>query len=162
MEGGVLLHPPLTEAVAADCHAQGGAAEPTIKRFGRELLGLFDELGLRILLGLLFSGFAVLIPSSLIQSYLSFPWGIPASLLIALLAYVCAVSSIPLVAVLIAKGASMGAAIVILIAGPATNWSTLLVLSKEFGKRVTLCYALCIALLTVIVAFIASLVLGGA
>lgn len=49
--------------------------------------------------------------------------------------YVCASGSIPLAAALLAKGISPGAALVFLIAGPATNAATMGVILNLLGKR---------------------------
>ena len=49
--------------------------------------------------------------------------------------YVCASGSIPLAAALLAKGISPGAALVFLIAGPATNAATMGVIMNMLGKR---------------------------
>lgn len=49
--------------------------------------------------------------------------------------YVCATGSIPIAAVLLMKGLSPGAAIVFLMAGPATNAATMAVISNTMGKR---------------------------
>ncbi|MCP4605994.1 MAG: permease [Proteobacteria bacterium] len=54
--------------------------------------------------------------------------------------YVCASGSIPLAAALLAKGISPGAALVFLIAGPATNAATVTVISGMLGKRALTIY----------------------
>jgi len=54
--------------------------------------------------------------------------------------YVCATGSVPIAAVLLMKGISPGAAIVFLMAGPATNIATFTVLWKSIGKRTTVLY----------------------
>jgi uncharacterized membrane protein YraQ (UPF0718 family)/copper chaperone CopZ len=54
--------------------------------------------------------------------------------------YVCASGSIPLAAALLAKGISPGAALVFLIAGPATNAATIAVISGMLGKRALAIY----------------------
>ncbi len=66
------------------------------------------------------------------------------SMLIVLVAsiplYVCATASVPIAAVLILKGLSPGAALVFLMAGPATNAATITVLGKSLGKSTVLSY----------------------
>lgn len=49
--------------------------------------------------------------------------------------YICATGSIPIAAVLLMKGVSPGAALVFLMAGPATNVATMAVLGKTMGKK---------------------------
>lgn len=65
-------------------------------------------------------------------------------LLISIPLYVCATGSIPIAAVLMAKGLSPGIALLFLMAGPATNIATLTVLLKTLGKKTTLIYLLSI------------------
>ncbi len=54
--------------------------------------------------------------------------------------YVCATASTPVAAALALKGLSPGAALVFLLAGPATNVASLTVISRMLGKRSTLVY----------------------
>ena len=55
--------------------------------------------------------------------------------------YVCAASATPIVAALLAAGLSPGAGIAFLITGPATNLSTLGVLTSLHGRRAALAFA---------------------
>ena len=70
------------------------------------------------------------------------------SMLIVLLAsialYVCATASVPIAAVLILKGLSPGAALVFLMAGPATNIATITVIGKSIGKSTVFSYLISI------------------
>lgn len=54
--------------------------------------------------------------------------------------YICATASTPVAAALIMKGVSPGAALVFLLVGPATNITSLAVLTGILGKRSTLLY----------------------
>ena len=54
--------------------------------------------------------------------------------------YICATGSIPIAAVLLLKGVSPGAALVFLMAGPATNVATMTVLGKTMGRKSLLVY----------------------
>ncbi len=49
--------------------------------------------------------------------------------------YICATGSIPIAAVLLMKGVSPGAALVFMMAGPATNVATITVIGKTMGKK---------------------------
>jgi uncharacterized membrane protein YraQ (UPF0718 family) len=64
--------------------------------------------------------------------------------------YICATASTPVAAALILKGVSPGAALVFLIAGPATNITSLAVLFGVLGKRASAIYLTSIALFSVI------------
>lgn len=54
--------------------------------------------------------------------------------------YVCATGSIPIAVALMAKGLTPGAALVLLMAGPACNVASLLVINKVLGRRTLLLY----------------------
>lgn len=54
--------------------------------------------------------------------------------------YVCATGSIPIALSLMLKGLTPGAALVLLMAGPAANFASVLVINRSFGKRSTVAY----------------------
>jgi len=110
-----------------------------------------------ILLGL---GIAALVDPLLQSHWLE---RIPAGadvLLFALLGiptYVCASGATPLVAVLILKGISPGAALAFLLTGPATNLTTFGVLQSLHGRRVALIFGGTICLLAVVLGMLVNL-----
>jgi len=63
---------------------------------------------------------------------------------------ICATASTPIAAALILKGVSPGTALVFLLAGPATNATSLTVLMGVLGKRATAIYLATIAISTVL------------
>jgi uncharacterized membrane protein YraQ (UPF0718 family) len=115
-----------------------------------ELLG---DIWKWLILGVLLGGIiAYLIPDTLIQKYLGSGWqAMLVMLIIGIPMYVCATGSIPIAAALMLKGMSPGAALVFLLAGPATNAVTITVVSRELGKRATILYVLSIAVMSVLV-----------
>ena len=68
-----------------------------------------------------------------------------AVLVLAMPMYTCATGSIPLALALVAKGITPGAALVLLMAGPATSIASMLVVGKAFGKRTLAAYLISIA-----------------
>ena len=60
--------------------------------------------------------------------------------------YVCATSSTPIAAALILKGLNPGAALVFLLAGPATNAATMTIVRSIFNTRALIIYLAMIAL----------------
>lgn len=77
------------------------------------------------------------------------PGGLPAMLMMlvaGLPLYVCATASTPIAAALIAKGLDPAAAMVFLLAGPATNVATIGVVHKLLGRPALVAYLLSIAL----------------
>lgn len=69
-----------------------------------------------------------------------------AMLAISLPLYVCATASVPIAAALVAGGFPPGAALVFLMAGPATNIATVGAVKAAFGTRTLVVYILTIAL----------------
>jgi hypothetical protein len=63
-----------------------------------------------------------------------------AALAISIPLYVCATASVPIAAALVAGGLPTGAALVFLIAGPATNVATIGAVYRRFGGRVLSVY----------------------
>ena len=72
------------------------------------------------------------------------------TLVIAVPLYVCATASVPIAAALVASGLPTGAALVFLMAGPATNVATLGAVYRTLGRR-----PLAIYLSTIIVGSVA-------
>ena len=61
-------------------------------------------------------------------------------LVISLPLYVCATASVPIAAALLAGGLPAGAALVLLMAGPATNVATIGAIGRGLGKRALIVY----------------------
>jgi len=72
--------------------------------------------------------------------------------------YVCATMTTPIAAALVVKGLSPGAALVLLIAGPATNMATLTVVAGMLGKRSLGIYLGSIVVCTILFAFLTDAV----
>ncbi len=73
--------------------------------------------------------------------------------------YVCATGSIPIALSLMLKGVSPGAAFVLLMAGPATNFASLIILRKEIGVRKSAIYLFSIIIGAVACALVIDFVL---
>lgn len=80
-------------------------------------------------------------------------------LIVSIPLYICATASVPLAAVLILKGLSPGAALVLLMAGPATNAATITLIGKVMGKKTLLIYLSTIILGSFIFGFIIDYIL---
>jgi uncharacterized membrane protein YraQ (UPF0718 family) len=102
-------------------------------------------------LGILLAGLiTALVPETLFRDYL----GAGFTPLLVMLAfsvplYVCATASTPIAAALILKGVSPGAALVFLLAGPATNVTSLTVLTGLLGRRAAAIYLGSIAIFSI-------------
>jgi uncharacterized protein len=110
---------------------------------------LLGDIALWLVIGLLLAAvismaipddfFADTLPGGLVQMLVMMAIGIPL--------YVCSTASIPIAAVLMSKGISMGAAFVFLMTGPATNAATMLIIGRVLGWRVLAMYLGSIAVL---------------
>lgn len=116
----------------------------------RSLLGMLryafveflEDIAKWLVIGLFIAAvIAVLIPDSFFTAYLGNEYLEMLLILVAAIPlYVCATGSIPIAAILMLKGLSPGAAIVFLMAGPATNAATITVIGKVFGRKTLLIY----------------------
>jgi len=119
---------------------------------GYSFTELWDDLAKWFFIGLVLAGMiTAFIPDNFISQYL----GTGFSSMLVMLAvgiplYICATGSTPIAAALILKGISPGAALVFLLAGPATNITSLTVLVGILGKRATVIYLSTIAVFTVL------------
>jgi uncharacterized membrane protein YraQ (UPF0718 family) len=108
---------------------------------------LIDDIIIWLLVGLIF---ATLIKTFLPESFLlSYGSGLGAMLVmiaISIPMYICATASTPVAAGFILAGISPGTALVFMMAGPATNISTLGVIKNEMGSGVLIRYLLGISL----------------
>ena len=109
-------------------------------------IDFMEDIAKWLLIGLLFATLiSVLVPNDFFTQYVSNPFvNIFLVLAISIPLYICATGSVPLAAVLLMKGISPGAALVFLMAGPATNIATITVLTKSLGKKTTILYVLSI------------------
>ncbi len=133
-----------SQCSGADCSC--GSTPPKrsfLKKIGDGLSFAFDDLlkdiGMWFILGVLIAGtITALLPENFFGAYVGEGFGsMLVMLLIAVPIYVCATSSTPVAAALVLKGLSPGAAMVFLLAGPATNAASLTVISKLIGKKAT-------------------------
>ncbi len=138
---------------ACSCGARCAGGPPKSGLASRLRLGLehafgdmLADIGPWLLLGILLAGvIETLLPGDVLTSL---PHGgiFPhlAMLVVGVPLYVCATASTPIAAALILKGLSPGAALVFLLAGPATNAASLTLILRLLGKRVAAAYLLAI------------------
>ena len=126
-----------------------------IKKSGRSGIGemmhyafveFLQDIAKWLIIGLLLAALmAVLIPDDFFTNYLGNEYLSMAIVLVASIPlYVCATGSVPIAAVLLMKGLSPGAAIVFLMAGPATNAATITVIGKVLGRKTLSSYLISI------------------
>ncbi len=119
-------------------------------RYG--LVTLPRDIGTPLLVGVLIAGaLSALVPPGSLTAYLG---GGLLSILLLMAAgiplYVCATASVPIAAGFIHMGASPGAALAFLIAGPATNAATITTILRVMGRRTATVYLLTVAFSAVV------------
>ncbi|MBN2415355.1 permease [bacterium] len=127
---------------------------------------LAEDIAKYLVIGVLIGGaLTYLMPTDLLLGVFSNPLiHFLLMLAIAVPLYVCATGSIPIAAALIQKGFSPGAALVFLIAGPATNTVTLSFVRSKLGKRAFYLYIISIITISAIAGLIFNVIfykLGG-
>ncbi len=99
----------------------------------------------------------VIVPDNLLANTLPTGWpSMLAMLVIGVPVYICATASTPVAAALVAKGLDPGAALVFLLAGPATNMATLHAVRSFLGKRVLGAYLAAIAVLSLLMGWLVN------
>jgi len=113
-----------------------------------------EDIGKWLLFGIVIAGLiSTLVPDDFFVRYLgSEVLSLLIMLGVGIPLYICASASTPVAAALVLKGLSPGAALVFLLAGPATNAATITVVLRYFGRMATAVYLASIA--------VCSLVLG--
>lgn len=113
---------------------------------------LLDDIAGWLVFGVVLSGMIqTLAPDSLFRLM----FGNPLLSMLIILAvsvplYVCAESSTPIAATLIARGMNPAAAMVLLLAGPATNAASIGLLSQQLGRRAVAIYVATICIVSMI------------
>ncbi len=114
----------------------------THERSFRELLRygfveLLQDISKWLIIGMLLAALlSVLIPADFFTERISSEYlAMFLMLLASVPLYICATGTIPIAAVLLMKGLSPGAALVLLMAGPATNIATMAVIGNTMGRR---------------------------
>jgi uncharacterized membrane protein YraQ (UPF0718 family) len=125
--------------------------EKTKAGFRFAFTDVWGDLAVWFLFGLLLSGIiTVLIPESVFSRYMGGGFGSMLIMLgVGIPIYICATASTPIAATLILQGVSPGAALVFLMTGPATNVTSLTVLTRVLGRRATAIYLFAIAICAV-------------
>lgn len=109
---------------------------------------MMEDIGKWLLIGLVVAAaITVLVPT---EYFAVFQGNTLASMLlvlcIAMPMYLCATGSIPIAVALMMKGLTPGAALVMLMAGPACNFASILLIRQSLGTRTMLVYILSIVL----------------
>ena len=103
---------------------------------------MIDNMGKWLVIGLVVATLiTVFVPDELFVSFRDYP--LIAMIIVVLIAipmYICATGSIPIAMSLMLKGLTPGVAFVLLMAGPAANFASIIILNRTIGKRATAVY----------------------
>lgn len=123
------------------------------------LIELGTMVGKYIVFGVLLAAILLAaVPQEIVQGYLGNPGmiSIAGIAVLGAVLYVCAVGHIPLVAALVASGASPGIAITFLMTGAATNLPELISIYKMIGKRAVILYSSLVVCSSMIIGWLAN------
>lgn len=146
------LSPPQHVTLDSSCCSSSNFPQQTstnhrlVKRLRRILrygfIDLLNDVSRPLLVGLIVSGvISAYLPNDYFHTLGLSPLASMFLMLsVSLPTYVCATASTTLAAALLAKGLNPGAALVFLLAGPASNVSTMMVVGTELGKRALFAY----------------------
>lgn len=107
---------------------------------------MLQDIGKWIVIGLVVAAMiTIAVPDNFFEQFKEYPiLNMLVILTLSIPMYLCATGSIPIAAALMLKGLSPGAALVLLMAGPATNLAAILVIDKTLGRKTTVIYLLTI------------------
>ncbi|OGS26247.1 MAG: hypothetical protein A2297_05220, partial [Elusimicrobia bacterium RIFOXYB2_FULL_48_7] len=111
------------------------------------------EMGLELVLGILLAAvIASIAPVNyFIEHYLAGFAGYIFALVFGLVMYICSTASVPLAHAFVQAGLSIGAGMVLLLAGPVTSYGTILVIKKEFGLKILIIYLAVIGVMSILI-----------
>jgi len=134
-------------------HTAGQVLRRALRYAGVDLVG---DLAKWLLIGLLAAAVVQhFLPPDFVRSHLGSLWTqIGLGLLVGIPLYTCASATTPLAAALVAAGFSPGAALVLLLVGPATNLATVLLVWRHLGRRAAAIYVGTITAVTVALGFL--------
>ncbi len=146
---------PATESTACHCgdsHDSCAAGSNKSRRTGflsrmaeavrYGLVDMVASVGKWLVIGLIIAALiTVFVPDSLFVSLNRYPLlAMVVMVIVAVPMYICATGSIPIALSLMLKGLSPGTAFVLLMAGPAANFASVMILSRTNGRRATTIY----------------------
>ena len=134
----------MPDDTVSECRVERGSRKWRVMKYA--YYDMIRDIGLRLVIGLVVAALIqVVVPDEFFLSFGSQPLlQMLVILAIAVPMYICSTGSIPVAAALMVKGLSPGAALVMLMAGPAVNLASILVVHKSMGRRFTSLYLLTI------------------
>lgn len=129
------------DVAAEDQGPAPGLLKRTLQGLRYAFSDLMDDLSLWLAIGIAAAGVVVtLVPPSALAAWGSGPVAMLLMLLISVPMYVCATASTPLAHAMLFAGVSPGTVLVFLLAGPASNLSSIVLVRRELGGRALAAY----------------------
>ncbi|MCM1110031.1 MAG: permease [Clostridium sp.] len=118
----------------------------TALRYG--YVDMIQNIGKWLMIGLIVAAaITVFVPDGFFTTFARYPLlSMISVVVIAVPMYVCSTGSIPIALSLMLKGLSPGAAFVLLMAGPAANFASVIIVGKSLGRRAAATYLATIVL----------------
>lgn len=125
-----------------ECEVHEGIVSKIRTALRYAFLEMMEDIGKWLVIGLVVAGLiTVLVPDSFFAIFKDNTFAsIVLVLCIAIPMYLCATGSIPIAVALMLKGLTPGAALVLLMAGPACNMASILVINKVLGRKTLVTY----------------------
>ncbi|OGS19706.1 MAG: hypothetical protein A3J83_01095 [Elusimicrobia bacterium RIFOXYA2_FULL_40_6] len=157
--------------MCAECSVDSNSHQHHKKGFFSKIVSVFTyafidlprEIGLELVIGILLAAvIASLAPVNyFINNYLSGFAGYIFALIFGIVMYICSTASVPLAHAFVQAGLSVGAGMVLLLAGPITSYGTILVVKKEFGLKILITYLTVISIMSLLAGITFSLLFNG-
>ncbi len=125
------------------------------------MVDMVASVGKWLVIGLVVAALiTVFVPDSIFLGLSDYPLlAMLAVVAVAVPMYICATGSIPIALSLIMKGLSPGIAFVMLMAGPAANFASIMILNRTHGKKATMIYVASVVVTAIAFGLLIDLVL---
>ena len=142
-------------------HSETGEKKSFLSALRYGYVDMMQDFGKWLVIGLVIAAaITAFIPDSVFELFKEYYFlNILLILLLSAPMYICATGSIPIALSLILKGVTPGAAFVLLMAGPATNVASLIILRKEIGMKKTIIYLISIIIGAIVCALVIDFLL---
>lgn len=155
----------LTDTSGEVAVSQPSSKRPSVRDGVAHALEIIETIWKWLVFGVLVSAaITTFVPNEMMAGFAGAggTWAMLAMLVVSLPLYVCATASVPIAAALVAGGFPPGAALVFLMAGPATNLATVGAVKGAFGTRALAVYLGTIIVGSVGLGYLFDFVLEGA
>ena len=148
--GGMLVNKE-DKACGDECEKEVDTIDvPASDSFGKKIIDalrygfvdMIQNIGKWLIIGLVIAAaITVFVPDGFFTFFADYPFlSMIAVVIVAVPMYVCSTGSIPIALSLMLKGLSPGAAFVLLMAGPAANFASIIIVSKSLGRKTAAIY----------------------